>query len=43
MYCIVRILFVFQSDFGRPTIDLGVHDIAALGYEVSANKQTKLV
>lgn len=24
-----------QSDFGRPTIDLGVHDIAALGYEDS--------
>ena len=24
-----------QSDFGRPTIDLGMHDIGNLGYEVS--------
>ena len=24
-----------QSDFGRPTIDLGMHDSGNLGYEVS--------
>ena len=28
-------IILLQSDFGRPTIDLGVHDIAGLGYEVN--------
>ena len=32
--CLTLTCFL-QGDFGRPTIDLGMHDIGNLGYEVS--------
>ena len=33
--CLWTLTCFLQSDFGRPTIDLGMHDIGNLGYEVS--------